>query len=95
MIFQTLDNKQECVGVFADGELYFNNLPAEMTHTWSYSQFLENLGDIEYAFLYAQKPLDEVCPRHLSEAWDLIDLEPSLGRFLSLKLILIKIAFLI
>ena len=73
MIFQTLDNKSECVGVFVDGELHFDSLPDNLTSTWNYSQFLENRDDIEYAFLYAQKPLDEVCPRHLEEAWSSIN----------------------
>jgi hypothetical protein len=73
MIFQTLDNKRECVGVFLNGELHFDNVPDNLTRTWSYSSFLEDYDGIEYAFLYAKRPLDEACPRHLGDEWDSIN----------------------
>jgi hypothetical protein len=73
MIFQTLDNKKECVGVFLNGELHFDTIPDNLTRTWAYSSFLEDYHNIEYAFLYAKRPLEEVCPRHLSGEWELIN----------------------
>ena len=68
MIFQTLDNKGECVGVFADGELFFGELPYGLTRTWSYAPYLDK--DIEYASLYCQglSP-DDVCPDSLRGEW--------------------------
>ena len=95
MIFQTLDNKSECVGVFVNGELHFDSLPDNLTSTWNYSQFLENRDDIEYAFLYAQKSLDEVCPRHLEEAWSSINdrLKAFLKAFAAAKVDLNKNCF--
>jgi hypothetical protein len=67
MIFQALDDKRECVGVYADGKLHFENFPSNLTHTWRYSGSLEN-QDMEFAWLYAQgRPIEEVCPENLKE----------------------------
>lgn len=69
MLFQALDNKQECVGVYAGGRLVFDELPAELTKTWAYSSFLPR-QDIEYASLYCVgKEISEVCPDHLVSSW--------------------------
>ena len=59
MIFQTLDDKKECAGVYYDGELYFNddNLPAKLEATWKYVSSLEGLRGIKYANLYVQTPV--------------------------------------
>lgn len=73
MIFQTLDNKKECVGVFLNGELHFDDIPADLTRTWAYSSFLEDNLGIEYAFLYAKRPLEEACPPHISDEWSSIN----------------------
>ena len=70
MLFQTLDDKSECVGVYANGELEFKQVPSDLTKTWSYSNFLEGLN-IDYAQIYCHgKTLDEVCPAHLLEDWE-------------------------
>ena len=73
MIFQTLDNKEECVGVYCNNELHFDVVPEGLTHTWNYSAFLRDSEDVEYAFLYAQKPLGDTCPRHLAQEWETIN----------------------
>lgn len=74
MIFQTLDDKNECVGFYVDGDLHFHQpLPDNLTKTWSYSGFLKG-KDIEYAKLYCEgKSLDDVCPEHLKEDWQEIN----------------------
>ncbi len=66
MLFQTLDDKKECVGIYHDGSLLFNEeLPTDISRTWSYSSFLEN-RDIQYAKIYCGgKTLEEVCPEAL------------------------------
>ena len=70
MLFQTLDDKKECVGIYYAGELSFNEgLPEDLESTWSYSAFLKN-HDIEYAKLYCEgKTLDTVCPEALQTRW--------------------------
>ena len=70
MLFQTLDDKSECVGVYVDGELNFKKIPEGLSKTWSYSNFLYDM-DVEYASIYVQgKTLDEVCPSHLLSEWE-------------------------
>jgi len=72
-MFQTLDDKGECVGIYRDGELYFDNIPEDLDKTWNYVSFLEG-QDIEYASIYALgKSLDEVCPPELKLQWDNIN----------------------
>jgi hypothetical protein len=68
LLFQTLDDKKECVGIYCDGEFLFNEiLPESISRTWSYSAFLTD-RDIEYAKIYCGgKSLQEVCPESLAD----------------------------
>ena len=69
MLFQTLDNKNHCVGVYSEGALSYEELPEELSHTWSYAPYLED-REIEYASLYQSQKMSEMCPEHLREEWD-------------------------
>ena len=70
MLFQALDDKEECVGIYSEGELSFEQIPANLTKTWSYSNFLSTM-DVEYASLYCSgQTLDQVCPAHLVDDWE-------------------------
>ena len=70
MLFQALDDKKECVGVFAEGELHFDELPQDLTHTWDFSSSIDREG-IQFAKIYANgRELAEVCPEHLQEDFD-------------------------
>ena len=67
MIFQTLDDKTDCVGVYADGQLYFDNWPTDLTHTWKYTGVLKD-AQIDYAHLFCDgKTLAQVAPLPLQE----------------------------
>ena len=67
MIFQALDDKKECIGVYADGKLHFEDFPSPLTHTWKYSGSLED-EEVEFAWLYTMGlPIEEACPEHLKE----------------------------
>lgn len=67
MIFQTLDDKTECVGVYADGQLYFGDWPTDLTATWKYSGFLKE-ANIDYAHLVCDgKTLAQAAPPGLEE----------------------------
>ena len=69
MLFQTLDDKKHCAGIYCNGEIIYDNLPDNLTRTWSYAGFLEDL-DIEYANLYvAGKQLGDLYPPELEEDW--------------------------
>jgi len=72
MLFQTLDDKSECVGVYSNGDLHFDNIPKGLSKTWSYSNFLQGMP-IEYASLYVDgRSIDDICPAHLLEDWQRI-----------------------
>ena len=69
MIFQTLDDKNQCFGVYVDGALYFDPPAHKLTKPWNYSGSLSD-KEIDYGFLYAGGlSLDEVCPNHLKDEW--------------------------
>ena len=73
MFFQTLDDKNSCVGYFSNGELSFDDPPETMTKTWNYSVHLRD-REVEYAKLYCGgKSLDEACPEHLRPVWNKIN----------------------
>jgi len=70
LLFQTLDEKQECVAVYCNDQLIWNEIPQNISKTWKYSAFLKDRDDIEYASLYCGgKSLDDVCPEHLAGQW--------------------------
>jgi hypothetical protein len=72
VLFQALDDKKHCVGIYSNGEMLYDEIPSNLSKTWSYASFLEDF-DIEYANLYVGgKRLDEVCPPELKEDWDRI-----------------------
>ena len=65
MIFQAIDDKNECVGVYSDGKLDFKNIPAGLSKTWKFSGSIRD-ESVKYAWLYANgKNLEECCPEHL------------------------------
>jgi hypothetical protein len=71
LLFQALDEKKECVGVYVDGHIIYDHIPDNLSKTWSFSSFL-NDKPIEYAQIYvAGKSLEEVCPAQFREEYDL------------------------
>jgi|TARA_R110000824_G_scaffold160957_2_gene335970 hypothetical protein len=67
MIFQTLDDKQQCVGVYVDGRLHFEEFPKDLHQTWKYSAFTKN-DDIEYAWIQCGGlSMEKACPDRLQE----------------------------
>jgi hypothetical protein len=69
MYFQTLDDKSECVGVYKDGRLHFEDIPTGLLRTWRPGGFVHDDG-IEYAWLMSSgKTLLEACPPNLIEEY--------------------------
>ena len=67
MIFQAIDDKNECIGIYADGKIDFNNIPDNLTKTWKYGGSVDS-SVVEYAWLYSGgKNLEECCPESLRE----------------------------
>ena len=70
MYFQALDDKTNCIGIYFDGRLIFEEsmFPDTLSgmKTWKYSGSIRE--DVEYAWFYTGgKGLDEVCPENLSK----------------------------
>ncbi len=73
MLFQTLDDKSECVGIYCDGQLLFDpsNFPQGISKTWKYSSYLRDIKNVEYANLYLQgRDIQEVIPEYLRDDWE-------------------------
>ena len=71
MLFQTLDDKDQCIAIYLNGEIT-DELPDDLSKTWNYSAFLKD-REIEYAKIYCGgKPLGDVCPENLKEEWNKI-----------------------
>lgn len=82
MLFQTLDNKNECAGIYLNNQIIYDveNLD-NLSHTWSYSDFLKG-KEINYANLYCDgKSLEEVCPENLKA--DLENINKKLKAFIN------------
>jgi hypothetical protein len=72
LLFQTLDDKTECVGIYTDNELIFDleEFPSGLTQTWKYAPYLRDL-DVEYISLYLEgKPIGDSIPEYLKDDWD-------------------------
>lgn len=68
MLFQTLDDKTECVFYYFNND-FTKEYNTTMTHSWTAPVYLQG-KDIEYAYLYAQKDLREACPEYLKTELD-------------------------
>ena len=70
MIFQILDNKKDCFGIYRNGEFIYDRIPHDVTGTWSWHP---NLADTVVSFgdIYTGgKSIDEVCPEHLKTRYE-------------------------
>jgi len=73
LYFQTLDDKGECVGVYKDGKLYFQDLPEGLKRTWKYAEYLEE-SDVEYAsLLCGDRSINDVWPDVLKDDWVVVE----------------------
>tara|TARA_B100000131_G_scaffold214038_1_gene205798 strand:- start:166 stop:1353 length:1188 start_codon:yes stop_codon:yes gene_type:complete len=71
LIFQALDEKEKCIGIYSNGEIH-KDLPEDGSETWKYASFLKNTP-VEYASIYCEgKSLGDVCPPELKEDYDRI-----------------------
>ena len=79
MLFQTLDNKNECFGIFCNDRIHYsrNKLDLDkLTHTWAYADYLKDKAHIKYAQIYCGgKTLQEVCPERHQKHMDEISLK--------------------
>lgn len=70
MIFQILDDKRDCLGLFSNGEFYYGQIKRAFEKTWDWSPHLSD-DDYEYARIWCGgKSLEEVCPQHLVDRYN-------------------------
>ena len=70
MLFQTLDDKTECIGVYTDGKLFFESLPDDLTHTWKITT-IDTAKEVQSAWIYSGgKSLQDAAPQNLLEKLD-------------------------
>jgi len=70
MIFQILDDKQDCLGIYAENKFYYGKLKRHFERTWDWSPHLSD-DDYEYARIWCGgKALEDVCPEHLKDRYD-------------------------
>jgi len=67
MIFQAIDDKSECIGIYTNGKLHFDKFPENLTKTWKYSGSITD-PSVEYAWIRsAGRALEDCCPDSLTE----------------------------
>ena len=67
MLFQAIDDKSECIGVYTDGKLHFEDFPDDLTRTWRYTGSIID-DAVEYGWIYALgSELKHVCPQDYAE----------------------------
>ena len=70
MIFQILDDKRECLGLFSGGKFYYGHIKRSFEKTWDWSPHLSD-DDYEYARIWSGgKTLEEACPEHLVDRYN-------------------------
>ena len=69
MVFQIMDDKKDCIGVYANENFIYDRIPENAEYTWGYSDHLRD-RHIQYASLWTQgADLGEICPEHLVTRW--------------------------
>ena len=69
MLFQILDDKKDCLGIFTQDKFYYGSLRESFSKTWDWSPHLTNT-DYNYARLYCGgQTLDQVCPEELKDRY--------------------------
>ena len=65
MIFQTFDDKDQCVLIYQNGKFFNAQDNLDLSSTWGYANYLRD-KDIEYAQLWVQgSSLSASCPSYL------------------------------
>tara|TARA_Y100000593_G_scaffold88109_1_gene169821 strand:- start:1455 stop:2633 length:1179 start_codon:yes stop_codon:yes gene_type:complete len=64
-----MDDKKDCVGIYANERFIYNRIPETAEYTWGYSDHLRD-RHIQYASLWTQgASIGDICPEHLIARW--------------------------
>jgi hypothetical protein len=70
MVFQTLDDKRDCKGMYANSQFIYDKGPKDGDVTWCYSDHLRNTH-VQYGYLWTGgQSLKESCPEHLKSRFE-------------------------
>jgi len=71
MLFQILDDKKDCLGIYAGDKFYYGSLRESFSKTWDWSPHLDN-KDYNYARIYCGgQTLDQICPENLKDRYEI------------------------
>ena len=71
MTFLTLDDKNECIGYYNNGKLFFGqDPPKDLGPTWKYIPATQKIDTLYANIFVGGKDFNEVCPEDLKEEWD-------------------------
>ena len=71
MLFQILDDKKDCLGIYSNNEFYYGNLKESFQATWDWSPHLAG-KEYNYARIYCGgKTLEEICPDNLVDRYEI------------------------
>jgi hypothetical protein len=75
VLFQVLDDKKRCYGVYQAGQFFYKDFPSSITKSWAYTPHLKGKS-VDYAYIFTSGiSLSEACPERLKEDWALISLK--------------------
>jgi len=71
LIFQILDDREQCFGIYSNGKFTYDKIPSHLNRTWDWSPHL--IGrNVEYASLWSGgKKLGMFGPSHLCDRFEL------------------------
>jgi len=70
MTFQVLDDRSECYGIYYNGNFIYDNIPKNLTQTWTWCPHLSNLN-LDYAQIWSQgSEIGKIGPIHLQDRYE-------------------------
>lgn len=73
MLFQALDSKQECRGIYCEGQILKDYKNLDLSHSWSPSVHFKD-RELEYAQLWCKgQSLKDICPEELLNSYNALD----------------------
>ena len=73
VIFQVIDDKDGCFGIYTNGTFIYDRFPSNMTGTWAWSRHLLDV-DCDYAFVWnGGKTLSNSCPEQIKKRFEVFD----------------------
>ena len=69
MIFQILDDKERCFGIYKNGEFIYDRVPHDVTGTWNWNPSLAD-SSINYGSIFVGgRSITDICPQHLQQRY--------------------------